>query len=178
MNPRRGDPADGNLYLVGFMGTGKTTVARRLAEKLGWDVADTDREVEAAEGRSIDAIFAESGEGHFREAEWRALQGVAARRRTVVATGGGLFLGVAQRSLMKATGTTVWLDAPLEVVAARVAGGGDRPLWMDREPEAFRAFFEKRRAAYALADFRVDATGDRPDAVADAILARWRPIWR
>lgn len=168
----------GNVYLVGFMGVGKTTAAERLAARLGWDVADTDRQIEAEEGRNIEAIFRESGEGYFREAEWRVLQAIAARRRTVVATGGGSFLGVSQRRLMKETGVTVWLDAPLAVAAARVSGGTARPLWMDREPDAFRSFFEKRRAAYALADFRVDASDDRPDAVVDAIHERLRSFWR
>ena len=166
------------LFLVGFMGAGKSTLARVLAARWGWDVADTDDLVEAAERRTIDAIFSESGEGRFREAEWDALRALEGRRRLVVATGGGLFLGVAQRALIRRSGVSCWLDAPFDVLSDRVAGTDARPLWPKDDALARRAFFERRRAAYALADLRVDASAGDPDAVALAVENAKNAFWR
>lgn len=164
------------VFLVGFMGSGKTAAGRALADLLGWEFADTDELVVEREGRPIERIFEESGEGRFREAEWQALRSLAARERLVVATGGGLFLGVPQRAFMKREGTTVWLDVPFAVARARVGAGSGRPLWVPNEDEvAFRAFFERRRAAYALADFRVDASAGGPAQVARRIADRVFP---
>jgi shikimate kinase len=158
---------DRPLFLVGFMGSGKTTVGRCLAAHLGWRFEDTDALVEAREERTVEAIFRESGEGRFREVEWAALQDLAAMPRMVVATGGGLFLGVVPRAFLKRHGVTVWLDAPLETIRERLRPAGPpRPLWGGDDPVAQRAFFEKRRAAYALADVRVDAAGGAPEQVA------------
>jgi shikimate kinase len=87
----------------------------------------------------------------------------------VVATGGGLFLGVAHRALIRDDGISCWLDAPMHIVAARADGGVARPLWPDGDQVDRRAFFERRRAVYALADLRVDASAGSPDDVASAI---------
>lgn len=151
------------------MATGKSTVGRALAEHLGWAFDDTDAIVERAEGRAIEEIFRASGEGRFREAEWQALRSIAGRRRVVVATGGGLFLGVAQRAFIREHGVSCWLDAPLDVVAARIVDASTRPLWPTDDPLERRAFYERRRAAYALADLRVDASRGEPDALAREI---------
>src|SRR5262245_64435680 len=98
---RPGIGRDAPIFLVGFMGTGKTAVGRVLAHALGRDFADTDDLVEAAAGCSIETIFRDHGEGRFREMEWDALREMGAREGTVVATGGGLFLGVVQRALIR-----------------------------------------------------------------------------
>jgi len=161
---------DRPIFLVGFMASGKTTVGAALAARCGWSFHDTDRMVADRAGRSIEAIFREQGEGRFREMEWDALQSLRGARRAVVATGGGLFLSVVPRAFMKREGTTVWLDVPLEAARERV-GDQARPLWRDDDPIALRVFFERRRAAYALADVCVDASGTAPDAVADRV---WR----
>ncbi len=165
-------PDERPVFLIGFMGAGKSVVAQALADLLGWSVVDTDHLVERAEGRSIDAIFRESGEGAFRRAEAEALEALNGKERIVVATGGGLFLGAKQRRWMKRRGRTVWLDVPLEIAAERVGSGDDRPLWFPEDPAEFRAFFEKRRAAYALAETRVDAANGRPEAIAERIRDR------
>ncbi len=175
MNARR-DP-DASLFLVGFMGVGKSTAGCALAARWGWDFADTDALVERTEGRTIEEIFSSSGEGRFREAEWDALRTLAGRSRVVVATGGGLFLGTPQRAFVRAHGASCWLDAPLAVVAARVGDLAARPAWPGGDALSRRAFFERRRAAYALADFRVDASTGGADDLATAIETASRAFW-
>jgi len=160
------------LFLIGFMGAGKTAIGKELAARLGWRFVDTDTLVERAEGRPIDAIFRESGEGVFREAEWRALGSLAGERSIVVATGGGLFLGAAQRRFIRRHGRSVWLDVELEVARERVGRGDTRPLWITRDAIALRILFEKRRAAYALAEVRVDTSHESPGVAASRIVER------
>ncbi len=176
MNPRR-DP-DAPIFLVGFMGVGKSTAGRVLAARWQWDFEDTDALVELAEGRAVEAIFRASGEGRFREAEWDALRSLGGRKQLVVATGGGLFLGVAQRAFVRVHGVSCWLDAPLAIVAARVSAGASRPLWPVDDALSRRVFFERRRAAYALADLHVDASRGGADDVASAIDTARRSLWR
>jgi shikimate kinase len=176
LNARR-EP-DAPIFLVGFMGVGKSTVGRAVAARLSWDFDDTDAVVEEAQGQSVEEIFRTVGEGRFREAEWAALRSLAGRRRLVVATGGGLFLGVAQRAFIRSHGVSCWLDAPLAVVALRVGAGVDRPLWPSDDPLSRRSFFERRRAAYALADIRIDASAGDAEDVARAVIAAKHSLWR
>jgi len=157
------------VFLIGFMGSGKSAVGQALAGRLGWSFVDTDEQVEQRAGRSIAEIFANSGESAFRELEWQVLCEVGERMRCVVATGGGLFLRAAARRRMGSRGRTVWLDCPLAVVQARVGAGVGRPLWDATDPLAQRALFERRRAVYALARYRVDASVGPPEAVAAAV---------
>ena len=152
------------------MASGKTTVGRLLAQRLSFAFVDTDDLVEQRAGRTIERIFAESGEGVFRRLEWESLQELGGAERVVVATGGGLFLGFVQRRFMIERGITVWLDAPFEVVGRRIeeergSGVRTRPLWAADDPLGLAAMFERRRATYALAAVRVDA-GDPPEGVA------------
>jgi shikimate kinase len=170
--------AAGTVFLVGFMGCGKSRIGRRLADELDREFIDTDALVERREGRLIESIFRDDGEGRFREAEWQALRSLAGRPDAVVATGGGLFLGVPQRRFIREQGTSVWLDVSLDVARRRVGEGAGRPLWLQHDPLALRAMFEKRRVAYALADVRVDATASDADALALAIARRLSPIFR
>lgn len=158
------------VFLTGFMGAGKTTVGQAIARRCGLGFDDVDALVEAAEGRTIESIFRDSGEGAFRAAEERALHALGAARDRVVATGGGLFLGAAQRRHMKSLGAVLWLDVPFDVALGRVGDDSSRPLWLPDDPVAFRAWFDRRRAAYALADARVDADG-AVDVVTDRSLA-------
>lgn len=169
---------DAPVFLVGFMGVGKSTVGRALAALLGWEFEDTDALVESAEGRAVEAIFRASGEGRFREAEWDALRSLGGRKQLVVATGGGLFLGVAQRAFVRSHGVSCWLDAPLAVAAARIGAGASRPVWTVDDELTRRVFFERRRAAYALADFRIDASRAGADDLASAIDVVRRSLWR
>jgi shikimate kinase len=154
------------------MGSGKTTVGRMLAARLSRTFIDTDHEVERVHGRSVEAIFRESGEGRFRDAEYRALRSAAGIEGAVVATGGGLFLAAAARATIRAAGASLWLDVPLSTVRARIEAAPGRPLWRGHDdPLALRAMFERRRATYALADARIDAAHGGADQVVARILA-------
>ena len=161
---------DRPIFLVGFMGSGKSSLGRRLAERLGFSFHDTDERVERREGREIAPIFREEGEAYFRDVEFEVLRGLDGRRGAVVATGGGLFLGAAQRRWMKRRGRTVWLDVPLDVCAARVGEGAARPLWHPEDPIAFRALFDRRSAAYALAELRLRAGAESADELVGRLL--------
>ena len=166
--------SDRAIYLVGFMAAGKSTVGLELARQLGWAFVDTDVLVESARGASIETIFRTEGEGAFREAEWHALLSLAGRSRLVVATGGGLFLGVPHRAFIRREGVSCWLDVPLEVALARVDDASSRPLLALSDALDRRAFFERRRAAYALADVHVDASSGSASDVAAAVAVRRR----
>jgi len=139
---------------------------------MGRRFIDTDRLIEKREGRSVEAVFAESGEGYFRGVEWETVQGLEREREAVVATGGGVFLGWAQRNWLKGRGLTVWLDVPLAVARERLGEGPGRPLWEPDDPLAVRALFEKRRAVYALAEIRVDVSGAGIERIARQVLER------
>ena len=170
-------PIDRPIFLVGFMGCGKTSAGRALAAETGREFVDLDERVAAREGRTIERIFRESGEGRFRELEWEALLAQRGSGRTVVATGGGLFLGVVQRGFLKEEGVTVWIDVPLDVIRKRLgSGAAERPLWTGEDPVSLRALFERRRAAYALADHRVPGIPGDPRDVALRVLDRFRLV--
>lgn len=150
------------IFLVGFMGCGKSTVGRALAEELGWRFVDLDEDIEKQQGCSIAEIFDRSGEPAFRMMETAALRNmvhvIEHGRPHVVALGGGAFLQEQNRELVNAKGVSIWLDAPLEVVQRRVAGLEHRPL--ARDPKRFRELYDARLAGYARAEYRIDARGD------------------
>jgi shikimate kinase len=161
------------LYLVGFMGCGKTTIGRLAAARLGWTFADLDDDIEAAEGIAISEIFAVRGEAEFRRIETEALRvrvcEIAAGRPTVLALGGGAFVQAANYELIENHGVSVWLDCPLDVLEARVQCATHRPL--ARDPKKFVELFEVRRAFYSRADFRIPVEGYDPAGAVDALLA-------
>ncbi len=167
MNAARAD----KLYLVGFMGSGKTTVARALGRRLGWRAIDLDDAIERREGRTVSEVFARHGEAYFRKVEREVLLTYLPLRNVIVATGGGTFVQAANRADILADGTAIWLDAPLSRIIDRVPSDGRRPLAADRD--AFAALFEDRRAAYRLAHIRVDASG-RIDALVEDVMHQLR----
>ncbi len=168
-------PDDRPVFLVGFMGTGKTSVGEELARSRGFKLVDTDALIEASEGRSIERVFAESGEAHFRGIERELLEKVATRKRIVVATGGGMFLAAANRNVIRRAGTSVWLDVSLEQLRDRLGAGEGRPLWAPDNTLGLRAMFERRRATYALADHRVDGSRGTPGEIAAEVARRLAP---
>ena len=166
------------IFLVGFMGSGKSTLGPLLAAELGWKAFDTDALVERREGRRIESIFRESGEPHFRRVEREVLHSLGDTQRSVVASGGGLFLGAAQRRWMWRQGRTVWLDVPLGECLQRIGTGGGRPNWTPEEPTAFRALYERRRAVYALAQVRIRGAAEPPEETARRVLGRLDAVFR
>jgi len=160
------------IYLVGFMGSGKSTVGRLLAHRLGWSFFDTDDEIESAEKTSIAEIFDSRGEAEFRRIETEILRQhahwVERGRAAVLALGGGAFTQHENRRLLADHGVTVWLDCPLETVRRRVATASHRPL--ARDPEKLAALYEARRESYALADIQVSIQSDDPADAVEVIL--------
>ena len=165
------------IVLVGLMGAGKTSVGRRLAEKLGIAFVDADHEIEAAAGQPIKDIFAEHGEAYFREGERRVIQRLLGNGAQVLATGGGAYMNDETRARIKAEGVSVWLRAPLPLLMKRVAKRQDRPLLQTEDPEAvMRALMDKRYPVYALADVTVESRDvQHGQMVNDVIraLAHW-----
>ncbi|PWU03018.1 MAG: shikimate kinase [Terriglobia bacterium] len=160
------------LYLVGFMGSGKTTIGRHLAHRLGWNFFDTDEEIEAAEKTTIAEIFETRGEAEFRSIETEILRQhvawVERGRPSVIALGGGVFAQAENRGLLEDRGVTVWLDCPFEIIQRRVAQAFHRPL--ARDPETFAQLYRSRQEAYRLADMQVPVSSDDPEKSVEAIL--------
>lgn len=151
------------LYLVGFMGAGKTTVARAIGKLTGWRVEDIDQRIEAREHRTVASIFSQQGEPHFRQLERLALGELLPLRHVVIATGGGTFVEPDNRALMLADGAVAWLDLSLAQVIERVPADGRRPLASDRAQ--MEQLFARRQLAYAQAHVRVDASRPVPEVV-------------
>jgi shikimate kinase len=158
------------IFLVGFMGSGKTAVGRTLAERLGIPFVDLDARVEAEAGKSVVALFQEEGEPAFRAREAHALRGLELSfpQGVVVATGGGVGADLDLQAWMASRGRTVWLDASLAAIEARVRRDGSRPLYGDAP--AVAQLLEARRPAYARAEIRIDTTELDPAHAAAEIL--------
>ncbi|MDR3349054.1 MAG: shikimate kinase [Acidaminococcales bacterium] len=153
-------PGKGNIALVGFMGTGKTTVGRLLAEKLGMAFVDTDEEIEKAQGKPIPEIFAQNGEEFFRETESRALKVVAARNGQVIATGGGAIVREDNFSELSRRAHIICLRASPAVILRRTAADAGRPLLQGGERiERIASLLKAREPHYAKAECAVDTDG-------------------
>jgi shikimate kinase len=161
------------IYLVGFMGSGKSTVGRMLADRIGWPFFDLDEEIEARERSTIADIFATRGEAEFRRIEAAALarhvRAVETGRPAVMALGGGAFVSPANRELLFQNGVTIWLDCPLPIVEQRVRQASHRPL--ARDPGQFAALYQARRDVYRLAEIHLPVESDDPSIAVDQILA-------
>jgi shikimate kinase len=161
------------IFLVGFMGSGKSTVGRALAQELGWTFADLDEDIEKREGMSISQIFDTRGEAEFRNAETAALRervrAVEGGRPCVIALGGGAFLREENFLMVSNNGVSVWLDCSFSTVERRLAGYGHRPL--ARDPEKLRELFAVRRTGYERADYCVAVENDDAATTAAKILA-------
>lgn len=167
------------LFLIGTRGTGKSTVGRALAARLGWAFADADERIEAAAGKSIADIFAAEGEAGFRDREAAVLAELAALKQHVVATGGGAVLRPANRDLLRNSGFVAWLTASPEAAFARLQAD---PTTAARRPnltpagglEEVRSILTAREPHYrACAHFTIDTGVLSPEAAADAILTAW-----
>jgi shikimate kinase len=161
------------IYLVGFMGCGKSTVGRALADELGWNFFDLDDEIENGAGSTISEIFDTQGEEMFRVLEASALakrvRAVQSGHPQVIALGGGALMNDKNFELVSNHGVVVWLDAPFDLIERRVAAESHRPL--ARNHEKLRELFEIRCSRYAQADYRVEAPDEEALATVQRILA-------
>lgn len=166
---------DVNLYLVGFMGTGKSTVGRAVAQRVGFACLDSDHEIERAKGKDIPAIFAELGEPAFRVMEREFIEGGHPTMRTVIACGGGLVVQPGMLARLKAHGVVVCLHASVETILARTARQKNRPLLNVEDPEArIRKLFAEREPIYRSSG-SVILTDGRP---MNDIIAHVLRVWR
>jgi shikimate kinase len=156
------------VYLVGFMGVGKTSVARALARRLDWKSEDIDERIEQRERRDIPTIFRQEGEPYFRVAERQELITLLAQRGAVVATGGGTFEDPATRALMLRDGAVIWLDASFSTILERVPLDGRRPLASDRIE--MERLYNQRLTAYGEAHLRLDAGKSSVEELVDQIM--------
>lgn len=155
------------IFLVGFMGAGKTTVGRALAEHLECDFFDLDALIEANAGRSVQAIFSELGEAEFRRLEHEAIRDCGNRFRAVIALGGGAYVSAENRAFVRTMGQTIWLDCPLEICLRRISGDNSRPMLGGNKEMG--ELLEARRDAYAMADIVVQTGELSPDRLAEQI---------
>ncbi len=171
---------DDLIILIGYRGCGKTSVGRRLAERLGWTFVDTDEEIRREQGRTIADIFAQDGEGAFRRIEAQTLQRVVCGRRKVISVGGGAVLSRRNRKLLRTTGVCVWLTAPPEELYRRiVADIGSEEGRPNLTPAGglteIEAVLQSRLPIYeATAEIVVSTSGLDVAQVADAVLDRLR----
>ena len=150
------------IVLVGLMAAGKTKIGRRLAARLNLPFSDSDTEIEAAAGETIEEIFRNRGEATFRDGERRVIARLLAQPIHVLATGGGAFMDPATRALTVRRGVSVWLRADLDVLLARVARRNNRPLLQGGDARAVLAeLIERRHPIYAEADLTIDS-GEGP----------------
>ena len=155
------------FFLVGFMGTGKSTLGREVAERMGLPFVDLDERIERSSGMSVPEIFEREGEDGFRRRESQALDELIGRPESVVvATGGGAFTVEANRLRMKSAGVVVWLDVPIGEILSRI-DDGERPLW--KTPEEVRALHERRRGSYEQAHHRLALDGAGPDEAVERL---------
>ena len=156
------------VYLVGFMGAGKTTVGRALARRLDWRLEDIDQRIEQRERRDIPTIFRQEGEPYFRGVERQELIALLPDRGAVIATGGGTIVDAVTRELMLRDGAVVWLDAPFATILERVPVDGRRPLAADRIE--MERLYNQRLMAYGQAHLRLDAGKSSVEELVDQIV--------
>jgi shikimate kinase len=160
------------IVLVGLMGAGKSKIGRRLALRLGLPFFDSDPEIEAAAGESIEEIFANRGEQVFRDGERRVITRLLAQPVHVLATGGGAFMDPATRAMIAHRGVSVWLRADLDILVARVLRRSNRPLLKKGDPKEILAeLIERRHPVYAEADVVVDSGEGSPEATVSRAIA-------
>jgi shikimate kinase len=163
-----------NIYLIGFMGSGKSSSGRKIASSLRWNFADTDKVVEEKEGATVADIFAHQGEHYFRMAEREALNSVSQRSRTVVACGGGTPCSEQNLNLMKSTGVTVYLKLPADTLISRLGKSRTiRPLINDAEGTELetrvRKLLGERSEWYEQADLIIDGLNTNDEEIASLI---------
>lgn len=162
-----------NLYLVGMMGAGKTTIGRKLANRLGYRFIDTDALIEQSTGQKVSQLFEQEGEAGFRALETQVLSQVSTFTEMVVATGGGIVTQPMNWSYLH-HGVVLWLDVPVSVLVSRLSGDSTRPLLQGNQSvelsEKLENFLEARGSLYAQADIRIGYEGRSVGKTCDRIL--------
>lgn len=154
-----------------MMGVGKTSIGRRLAQKLHIPFVDADQEIIDAAGLSIPEIFEKFGEAHFRDGERRVIARLFDGKRKVIATGGGAFVNDETRNLMLERAIVIWLDADIDTLVERTSRKGDRPLLATGDPrEILTRLAEQRNPFYAQAHIHVKSQSNPHEATLDAIM--------
>ena len=162
---------DKPVVLVGTMGVGKTSVGRKLAERLGLPFVDADEAIEEAAGLSIAEIFERFGELYFRDGERRVIGRLIAGKPKVIATGGGAFINDRTRALILAKARSIWLNADLEILVERVSRRDHRPLLIGRDPrEVLTELSEKRNPIYAQAEIHARSDTSPHSKTVDQIM--------
>ena len=160
-----------NVVLIGFMGSGKTTVGQYLAAVSGYAFVDIDQEIEKKTGLTIPEIFTRFGEAHFRKLETEAVVVAATGKKTIISCGGGVVLDKENVLKLKQNGKLIWLDASVETLYKRINLQGGRPLAQDKTIEEFRELYVKRQEFYqAAADCTVDTENRNVSEIADSIM--------
>lgn len=165
-----GHPTSDQIYLVGFMGAGKTTAGRELASRLSWGFVDLDEAISLQEGKTIPEIFRDGGEPTFRRVERGVLTALTSVPKRVVATGGGTYVAEENRNLVEAAGWSVWLMVSLPEALRRCGGGAGRPLWGGRAE--IEALYRHRAEFYRCAHIHVDTEGIPAGRVVERVLER------
>jgi shikimate kinase len=160
-----------SITLVGLMGVGKSSVGRRVAQRLHMPFVDADEEIVLAAGMTIPEIFEKFGEAHFRDGERRVIARLMDGQRKVIATGGGAFINPETRALLLDQSLVVWLDADIETLIQRVSRRNDRPLLQSGDPRVILTNLAKERnPIYATAHVHVQSQTAPHDATVDAII--------
>ncbi|SMO49312.1 shikimate kinase [Melghirimyces algeriensis] len=165
-----------HLIIIGFMGTGKSSVGQVLAKRIGRTWIDTDLEVERKVNKSISELFEENGEACFRLWEKHVLIEALAERPAVITTGGGIVLDQDNVKQITDSGWVVALDASVDELIKRLKANTSRPLLSGDVRERVTQLKKKRQGAYDFADFHLDTSGLTPDEVSDRILRNWKEI--
>ena len=160
------------VALVGMMGSGKTSIGKRLALRLGVPFKDADHEIEAAAGLTVAEIFARHGEPEFRAGERRVIARLLTEQPHVLATGGGAYMDAGTRATMKDRALTIWLRAPVDLLLARVGKRHNRPLLNNPDPRStLERLLAQREPTYAEADVIFDSVDGPHTAAVDQVLA-------
>ncbi|MBN9290046.1 MAG: shikimate kinase, partial [Hyphomicrobium denitrificans] len=162
-----------SIVLVGLMGCGKSSIGKRLAARLGLPFIDADEEIERAAAKTINEIFADHGEAHFRDGERKVISRLLSNGPQVLATGGGAYMHPETRQRIRENGVSIWLRADLPVLMRRVMKRDTRPLLREGNPEAtMRKLIEARYPIYAEADMTVDSRDEPHDLAVNEIVNR------
>lgn len=162
-----------NIYLIGFMGVGKSTVAKMLSDKLDFELIDTDIEIEKRENRSINEIFSQEGEEYFREKEKELIEELSKKDNMIISCGGGIIKSDVNIANMKKSGSVVLLEASPEIIYNRVKGDNNRPLLVSNPGiEGIKKLMKEREESYNKAfTHKVDASKTPVQVVNDIITA-------